>query len=79
MIIIIDKGHLSIDYAKLIEWCKQNIKSPDDSNEPYVVSFQINIDGDEPENHPLDMHKIPNEMGIFVAGLGTFKYYTYTN
>ncbi len=46
----------SLDFDELITWCEQNRNIPDDPNEAFVVAYQINIDGDDPESFPESMN-----------------------
>lgn len=39
-------------FDDLINWCKKWRDIPEDPNEAFVVSYQVNIDNDDPENYP---------------------------
>lgn len=39
-------------FDDLINWCKKNREIPDDPNQPFVISYQINIDNDDTEIYP---------------------------
>ena len=44
----------------MITWCTKNREIPEDENQAFVVSYQINIDNDSPENYPVDFAQIVN-------------------
>ena len=59
-----------MNYDELSEWCIQNRDLPDDSNTSFVVSYQINIDGDDAENFPDSVATVENpitSMRLFIS------------
>jgi len=49
-----------MNFNKLSEWCLVHRELPDDPNQPFVGSYQIKIDGDDPENHLDEIKQVPN-------------------
>ena len=49
-----------MNYDELSEWCIQNRDLPDVSITSFVVSYQINIDGDDAENFPDSVATVEN-------------------
>ena len=52
------------------EWCLQHREVPDDVNEPFLACYQINIDGEDPENYPDNIRVVENpvkSMRLFIT------------
>ena len=49
-----------MNYDELSSWCLQHREIPEDTNNPFICSYQINIDGDDPENFPEECSSINN-------------------
>ncbi len=45
-------GPSQMNFDELRQWCIERRNVPENLNEPFVVSYQINIDGDDAENFP---------------------------
>ena len=46
------EGPSQMNFDELSQWCNSNRNIPEDFNDPFVVSYQINIDGEDPEYFP---------------------------
>jgi hypothetical protein len=59
-----------MNFDNLSKWCKENYSVPEDLHTPFVVSYQINIDGDDPDNFPESVSNIENpvrSMRLFIS------------
>ncbi len=58
-----------MNFDELSQWCIERRTIPEDLNEPFVVSYQINIDGDDAENFPptLDIPNPECSMRLFIS------------
>jgi hypothetical protein len=49
------KGPTQMNFDALSDWCRDHYEIPVEEDEVFVASYQVNIDGDEPENWPEDV------------------------